>query len=309
MTVRYILNRLGQGLMTLLVLATVVFLVARTIGNPVDAMLPPDATPADRAYMIERLGLDRPLYVQYFEFMAGLVQGDLGQSLRFNAPVAELFFERFPNTVMLAGVAFVFALSVGIVLGVISATHRGGMVDQAARLLSVLGMSAPSFWVGLMLILFFSVYLRVLPVAQMAGPSSFVLPAFTLSLFFLAGTTRLVRSSMIETLDSEYVRLAKIKGLPHRVVIWKHALRNALIPVLTFAGVNLANMLNGSVVIESVFAWPGVGRLIYQSIVGRDYPLVQGCVLLVGFIIVIISVVVDILYCYVDPRIRLATAK
>jgi peptide/nickel transport system permease protein len=306
--VRFIADRLLQGLVTLLVLATAVFFLARIIGNPVDSLLPADATLADRQVMIHSLGLDQPIYVQYWTFIGGLLRGDLGTSIHYNVPVAALFFQRFPNTVALALVAFVFALVVGLVVGVISATHKNSLIDRVLRVVSVIGMSAPSFWIGLMLILFFSVRLRVLPVAQMGGPASYVLPAFTLSLFFLAGTSRLVRSSMIEVLDSEFIKLAKIKGLSPRKVIWRHALRNALIPVLTFAGLNLGSMLNGSVAIESVFAWPGIGRLVFEGISGRDYPLVQGCLLLVGFIIVLISVCVDVLYSFVDPRIRLAGA-
>ncbi len=183
------------------------------------------------------------------------------------------------------------------------------MVRRSAKGLSVLGMSAPNFWIALMFMLIFAVSLHLLPIARMKGPASYVLPAFTWSFFLLAGTMRLVRSSMIEVLDSEYVKLARIKGVSSNVVVWKHCLRNALLPVFTFAGVQLASLLNGSVVIESVFAWPGVGRLIVQGIKGRDYPLVQGCILIVGFMIITISIVVDISYAYIDPRIRIAGGK
>lgn len=306
---RYILRRLGEGLIAVFFLATVVFILARIIGNPVDTMLPPDFLPEQKTEMIHRLGLDRPYYEQYFSYMWGVLHGDLGTSIKFNEPVAKLFFQFFPNTVVLAFVAMAMAMVFGFSLGMISATNRGTWVDQLVRGLSVIGMSAPAFWVGLMLILIFAIRLDWLPVARMGGWDSYILPAFTWSLFLLAGTARLVRSSVIEVLDSEYVKLARIKGASETVVLWKHALRNALLPVVTFAGVELAALLNGSVVIESVFAWPGVGRLMYQGITGRDYPLVQGCLIIVGIIIILINLSVDLLYAVIDPRIRLGRGR
>ncbi len=238
-----------------------------------------------------------------------LRRGDVGDSIRFSRPVGEIFFERFPNTIKLASVALAFAMVFGFTLGMASGTHRGAPIDHFSRAISVVGMSAPGFWIGLMLMLIFAVTLGIFPVARMGGPSSYVLPAFTQSFFLLAGTTRLVRSSIIEVLDSEYVKLARIKGVSPNMVVWKHCLRNAILPVFTFSGVQLAFLLNGSVVIESVFAWPGVGRLIYQGIIGRDYPLVQGCILIIGFMIIVISLAVDIAYAYIDPRIRVAGDK
>ncbi len=306
---RYIVVRLGQGMITIFLLVTFVFLLARLIGNPVDMLLPDDTTWEQREYMIHKLGLDRPLYVQYGEYMGGLLRGDVGDSIRFGRPVAELFLQRFPNTLRLAAVALTIAMVFGFTLGMVSGTHRGSFIDRLSRAVSVIGMSAPRFWVALMLMLIFAVQLDLLPVARMEGPASYVLPGFTWSVFLLAGTARLVRSSMVDVLDSEYVKLARIKGVSRNMVVWKHCLRNALIPVMTFAGVQLAFLLNGSVLIESVFAWPGVGRLMYQGIVGRDYPLVQGCLLIIGFMIIVISIIVDISYAYVDPRIRVAGDK
>ncbi len=306
---RYIISRLLQGIVTLFFLATLVFLLARLIGNPVDMMLPPDATWAEREYMIEKLGLNRPLYVQYAEYLGNLLRGDVGRSIKFSEPVTELFISRFPNTVKLAVVAILIAVVIGFALGMAAATHRGSFIDHFSRGLSVIGMSAPAFWVGLMLMLIFSVQFSLLPVARMEGPSSYILPGFTLSLFTLAGIASLVRSSMIEALDSEYVKLARIKGVSPTAIAWKHCLRNALIPVVTFVGVHLAGLLNGSVVIESVFAWPGVGRLIYQGISGRDYPLVQGGILIIGFMVIIINLAVDVLYAYIDPRVRLGGSR
>ncbi len=306
---RYIVIRIGQGIITLFILVTIIFLLARMIGNPVDMLLSKDASPKEREWMIQRLGLDRPFHVQYGEFIAGLLRGDVGDSIRFRRPVTELFFERFPNTIKLATVALAIAMVFGFSLGMVSGTHRNSPIDQLSRAVSVFGMSAPNFWIGLMLMLIFAVTLRLLPVARMGGPASYILPAFTWSFFLLAGTTRLVRSSMIEVLDSEYVKLARIKGVSPNTVVWKHCLRNALLPVFTFAGVQLASLLNGSVVIESVFAWPGVGRLIFEGITGRDYPLVQGCILIIGSMIIFINLVVDIAYAYIDPRIRVVRGK
>ena len=303
---RYILTRLRQGAITLFVLVTTVFLLARVIGTPVDMMLPAEATMAAREETIHRLGLDRPLHEQYIEYMKGLLTGHVGESISLQRPVTELFFQAFPNTLKLAAVTVVMALVLGFMIGVISGTHRGSMLDHTLGLVAVIGVSAPSFWVGLILILIFAVHLDLLPVARMGDWDSYILPAFTWSLFMLAGTARLVRSSVIEALDSEYIKLARIKGVSESAVVWKHCLRNALLPVATFAGVQIAFLLNGSVVIESIFAWPGVGRLIYQGITSRDYPMVQGCLLIGGVIVVVLNLMVDLLYAFIDPRIRLS---
>ncbi len=306
---RFILIRLGQGILALFVLFTIVFALARLIGNPVDTMLPSDATEAERNYLIHQLGLDKPWYVQYGEFMGGLFRGDLGESIKFNSPVTGLFMSRFPNTLSLAAVALTIAMVFGFSLGMLSGTHKGSIIDYFSRFVSVIGMSAPAFWVGLMLMLIFAYRLNILPVARMDGFSSYILPGFSLSFFTLAGIARLVRSGMIDVLDSEYVKLARIKGVSPNMVIWKHSLRNILLPVMTFFGNHLAHMLGGSVVVESIFAWPGVGRLVYQGIVGRDYPLVQGCILILGILVIVINLAVDILYSYVDPRIRVGGAE
>jgi peptide/nickel transport system permease protein len=297
---RYVLMRLAQGVLTLFVLVTLVFVLARVIGNPVDMMLPSDATDADREWAIHVLGLDQPVEVQYVTFISGFLTGNIGDSINFNRPVMELF----PNTIRLAAVTLVIALVFGFGMGMVSAVRRGSAVDHLVRGLSVIGVSAPAFWVGLMLMSIFALRLNLFPVARMGGPDSYVLPAVTWSLFLLAGTARLVRSSMLEVMESEYVKLARIKGVSPNVVLWKHCLRNALLPVVTFAGMQLALLLSGSVVVESVFAWPGVGRLVYQGITGRDYPLVQGCLLLIGAVIVVINLAVDLLYAYMDPRSR-----
>ncbi|HWA19587.1 MAG TPA: ABC transporter permease [Devosia sp.] len=307
--VRYIAFRVFQGVLTSLVLVTLVFFFTRVIGTPVDLLVPNEATPEMRAAAITRLGLDRPVYEQYFEYMGDLFRGDIGTSIKFRQSVVSMFLERFPNTVRLAVTALVLGMLVGVPLGVLSAVRRNKFVDHLVRSFSVIGMSAPNFWVGLMLMVLFAVHLRILPVARMSGFSSYILPAATLSLGLLAGTSRLVRSSLIEVMSSEYVKLARIKGVSASLVVWKHALRNALLPVLTFFGITFAGLINGSVAVETVFAWPGVGRLVYEGIVGRDYPLVQGCLLILGFLVIIISLLVDIIYAYVDPRIRYGRGK
>jgi peptide/nickel transport system permease protein len=306
---RYIIVRALQGVLTLFALVTLVFMLARLIGNPVDRLLPPDATSEEREYLIHELGLDRPAYVQYAEYMGDVLRGDLGDSLKFKQPVAQLFLQFFPNTVRLATVAILIALVFGFALGMVSATHQGSLIDHISRAVSVIGMSAPAFWVGLMLMLIFAVRLGLVPVARMEGSTAYILPAFTLSFPTLAGIARLVRSSMVEVLDSEFVKLARIKGVSPNMVVWKHCLRNALLPVITFVGVHVAGLLNGSVAIESVFAWPGIGRLIYQGISGRDYPLVQGGLLIVGFMVIVINLAVDVSYAYIDPRIRVGREK
>jgi peptide/nickel transport system permease protein len=302
---RYIMTRFWQGLVTLFVLVTAVFLLARVIGTPVDLLLPPDYSPAERAAMIHRLGLDQPVYIQYAQYMSGLLTGDFGTSIATKKPVLDMFLQALPNTLRLAAVTIVIALVFGFVAGVISGTHRGSLIDQLLGAVAVIGVSAPAFWIGLILILVFAVHLNLLPVARMGGPESYLLPAVTWSLFMLAGTTRLVRSSMIDVLDSEFIKLARIKGVSERMVVWKHCLRNALLPVITFTGVQIAALLNGSVVVESVFAWPGIGRLIYQGIIGRDYPLVQGCLLIGGLIVITLNLTVDLVYAVIDPRVRL----
>ena len=301
---RYVARRFIQGLVSLFVLGTIVFVLARLTGNPVDLLLPPDATLADRQYMIEQLGLDRPYPVQYLEFAVATLKGDLGTSIKFKRPVTELFFDRLPNSLGLIAFALLIALCMGLPLGVLAGTNQGKPIDRIARVLAVIGIAAPSFWVGLVLMEVFAVQLRVLPSARMGGIDHYILPGFTLSFMVVAGMVRLLRSGMIEALDSEFVKLARIKGVSRRMVIWRHCLRNSLIPVVTFVGMHVALMLGGAIVVETIFAWPGVGRLAYEGIQGRDYPLVQGVVLMKGAMIVGMNFLVDVSYSYIDPRIR-----
>ncbi len=303
---RYIAGRLIQCLVTLLVISLLVFALARLTGNPLDVMLPIDASAEIQEEMSRELGLDQPIYVQYARFVQSLLHGDLGTSIRTRKPVAELIGLRLPNTLKLVSFSTGMALLIALPLGVIAATRKGGFWDVGARTVALFGQSVPTFWAGIVLISIFAVNLDILPAGRKEGIESYVLPAVTLGLFgfMLAGVVRLLRGSMLDVLDSEYVKFARMKGLAEAVVTWKHALKNALIPVVTFVGFYFGILMAGSVVVETVFAWPGIGRLAFEAVQWRDYPVIQGVVLLVSTIILAANLVVDILYAYIDPRIR-----
>jgi peptide/nickel transport system permease protein len=303
---RYIVQRLLQGVVLLFMVATLVFFLGRLTGNPVDLMLPEGATPEDRITMTRALGLDGSLLHQFLIFIGGALHGDLGTSIRMREPTVDVFFSRLPNTLALIPWALLLAMGLGIPLGVIASLNRGNILDRAAGTIAVLGIAIPGFWLGIVLIFVFSVQLGWLPSGRMGGPEHYVLPVITLAVFLVAGFMRLVRSSMLEVMDAEFVKLARIKGLSEGVVIWKHCLRNALIPVLTLWGVFVGNLITGAIITETVFAWPGVGRLTYEAVIYRDFPLLQACIILKAMLILTINLVVDILYAYVDPRIRLA---
>jgi len=303
---RYILRRLVQGALLLVVLAIVVFALARVTGNPADLLLREDATPEDRAHLLKALGLDRPTHEQLVLFLSGALRGDLGQSIRYRKPAVDVFFERLPNTLTLVPLALFGAVILAVPLGMLAAVYRGTLLDRAANAIAVLGIATPSFWLGIVLIYVFSIQLGWLPSARMGTPAHYVLPAITLGAFLVAGMTRLVRSSVLEVLDSEFVKLARIKGISEAAVLWKHCLRNALIPVVTLFGVFFALLVTGAIVTETVFAWPGVGRLTYEAVIFRDYPLLQAVILLKAIIVLGVNLVVDILYAYLDPRVRYA---
>ena len=301
---RYIFLRIFQGLITLLILSLAVFLSVHLTGDPAIYLLGPEESLEDYEQIKKRMGLDRPLIVQYGSFLLNILRADFGDSHITGQSARDVLLERLPATLQLAGAAFLFTIVVGIPLGILSATRRDSIFDQIAKFFAVVGIAAPSFWVAIMLILLFGALLGWLPTFGRGGLHHFILPAFVLSWHSMAGVLRLTRSSMLEVLDSEYVKLARIKGLPERMVIYKHSLKNAVIPVLTFSGLTLAGLLNGSVVIEVVFAWPGIGRLMLQGIQSRDFPLVQATVLAAGFFYIVTALVVDVLYAYVNPRIR-----
>src|SRR3954464_15134467 len=301
---QYIARRLGYSLLSLFLLSLTIFFFGGGTGDPAALLVEPGASQEDIAAIHHQFGLDRPLLVQYGLFMASLVQGDFGQSFYYRTPVFELYLSRLPNSLELAVVAMFLSLVIGIPSGVLASVQVGGFWDSFGKMFSLLGLSLPSFWVGLVLILFFSVYLGWLPSSGSGTIWHLIMPAFALGWFFAAAHMRITRSSMLEVLGSEYVKLARLKGLPEKRVIVKHALKNALIPVLTLAGINLVLMVNVAVVVETVFAWPGIGRLLYEGIAFRDFPVVQATVLLNGSMVIVGSLVVDILYAVVDPRIR-----
>ena len=301
---RYILTRVVQAIVTLLLLSLAIFLSVHVTGDPATYLLGPEGTRDDYEQLKKNLGLDRPLYVQYADFLGDIVRADFGKSVIVGRPARELLLNRLPATLQLAGVAFLLTMIVGIPLGILSAVKRDSIFDQTGKFFAVAGIAAPSFWIAIMLVLLFGGILGWLPTYGRGGIDHFILPAFVLSWHSMAGVLRLSRSSMLEVLDSEYVKFARIKGLTERLVIYKHALKNAVIPVLTFSGLTLAGLLNGSVVIEVVFAWPGIGQLMLQGIQTRDFPIVQATVLAAGFFYVATALVVDILYAYVNPRIR-----
>ena len=301
---RFILIRLVQAVVTLLVLSIAVFLSSHLTGDPGLYLLGPDDGLAEYEEMRKNLGLDKPLPVQYAKFLSEVVRGDFGRSHTMNRTAGELLLQAAPATFQLAIAAFILAVIVGVPLGILSAVKRDTIWDTMGKFFAILGIATPSFWIAIMLVLLFGPILGWLPTYGRGGISHFILPAFVLSWASMAGIVRLARSSMLEVLDSEYIKFARIKGLRERVVVYKHALKNAIIPVLTFGGLTLAGLLNGSVVVEVVFAWPGIGRLLLQGINQRDFPVVQATVLAAGAFYIITALLVDILYAYVNPRIR-----
>jgi ABC-type dipeptide/oligopeptide/nickel transport system permease component len=302
---QYIVRRTGYSLLSLFLLSLTIFLFVRVTGDPTALLLEPGASAEDMANLRRQFGLDRPLWLQYWLFAKSFLTGDLGLSFYYRTPVFDLYLERLPNSLLLASVAMILSLVIGIPSGVLAAVRVGGFWDSAGKLFTLLGLSLPSFFVGLVLILIFTVYLGWLPSSGAGTPWHVVMPAFTLGWYFAAAHMRLTRSSMLEVLGSEYVKLARLKGLPEAMVIGKHAFKNALIPVITLAGINLVVMINVAVVVETVFAWPGIGRLLYEGITFRDFPIVQAVVVLGGSMIIVVNLLVDILYAVIDPRIRL----
>lgn len=300
-----IVRRLAEAAIALLLMSLAIFLLGRLSGDPVALLLGDGATAADREALTRQLGLDRSLATQYARFLADALAGDFGRSLgAAREPALDLALSRLPASLSLAATALVFTLAIGIVFGVLAAVHRGSPLDLAARLVALLGQSVPSFWLGIVLIYVFAVRLNWLPTAGYGTARHYVLPAATLGLFTLAAVTRLVRAGMLEALGSEYVKLARIKGVSEAAVVWKHALANSLIPLISFMGAFFATMITGAVVVETVFAWPGIGRLAYEAILARDFPVVQAVVLVITAFFILANLLVDILYVVVDPRMR-----
>ena len=302
---RYVTIRLGQGVIALIVATILVFALSRLSGDPLDIMLPETAPEEQRQEMAEYLGLDKPIYVQYLVFISHAVRGDFGKSIFFYRPVTDLIMERLPATMMLGLTAMAISMLVAIPIGVYAAVKRDKWQDGITKVFAIMGQSAPAFWLGIMLILVFAVQLRWLPAGGYGKLSNLILPALTVATFPIAGFMRLTRSAMLDTLSTDYVRLARIKGLSERQVIWKHGLRNALIPVITYSGVVFVHALTGSVIVETIYAWPGVGQLAYQALNWRDFPLIQGILVFCVGLFVVVNLIIDIVYVYLDPRVRL----
>jgi len=302
---RYIIVRLFHAFLALFAMSIIVFSLARISGNPMDVLLPEDATVQDFEIMTERWGLDKPLHMQYLVYVGNVLRGDFGTSIKWpGRSTRDLILARLPATLELSFLALIVAALLALPLGVMVAVKKDTGIDYAGKVVALLGQAAPSFWVGIVLIWIFAVTLEWLPASGRDGLTSLILPAFALGWFQVAAVMRLTRSSMLEVLDSEYVKLARIKGIPNWKVIWKHCLRNAAIAPLTYFGFILGGFLTGSVVIETVFAWPGVGLLAIDALRARDFQVVQSVVLFFGVVYIASNLLVDILYAYLDPRIR-----
>jgi ABC-type dipeptide/oligopeptide/nickel transport system permease component len=301
---RYVLNRVLLGIVTIFGVSVIVFVVARLSGDVARLYAPTNASEETLEAIRAKFGLDKPIPVQYFIFVGNALQGDFGTSFAYQRPAMEIVLNRLPVTLQLGLSSFVIGNVLGILLGILTALYRSKWMQWVGQSFALLGLAVPPFWLAVMLMLVFAVKLRWLPTSGMGGIKHMILPVLSLSWFSLTFVMRVTRTSLMDTLDSEYVKLARIKGNPEWVVIIKHALRNALIPVVMLMGMQLAMLLGGSVFIETVFRWPGVGSLMVDSIDGRDYPLIQAITLITSAALVFIMLIVDILFVYLDPRIK-----
>jgi peptide/nickel transport system permease protein len=302
---RYVARRVFHSILAILAMSLIVFSLARISGNPLDVMLPLEATPEDYARVSKHWGLDQPLHTQYMIFMSKAVRGDFGNSWKWHGHSAMgLVWQRLPATLQLAGFALLISVLIALPIGVLSAVMKGTVWDSAAKVIALLGQSLPAFWLGIVLMWIFAVHLGWFPTSGKGGLSHMVLPAITLGWFQVAALMRLVRSSMLEVLDSEFVKLTRIKGLPEWKVVWKHCLRNAAIAPLTFFAIIAGVLMTGAVVTESVFSWPGTGLLVVDAVRARDFQVVQAVVIVFAGIFLLTNLLVDILYAYLDPRIR-----
>jgi peptide/nickel transport system permease protein len=297
-------RRLIQGVISIIGASMIIFVISRLSGDPILMLLPNDAP----ASMIEEtrrnLGLDKPLWVQYLIFAQNALVGDFGNSYRWKMPALKLILDRLPATIELALAGLLFSVAVAVPVGVMSAVHRGGWIDRIGRVFAMLGQAMPAFWVGLLLILVFAIKLNWLPAFGHGSWSQLVLPAISLGWYPVAAQTRIVRSAMLDVLDSDHIRLSRALGTPERLIVWKYALRNAAVPLLTMLGVYFAAMLGGAFVVETIFAWPGVGRTVVEAVFSRDFPVVQAGVLFTSILFVFSNLLVDLSYGLVDPRIR-----
>ncbi len=301
---RFIIIRILQSIVALIGIIVLVFFLVRASGDPLSLIAGPNMTAEQYELIKAKWGLDKSWGEQFIIYMGELARGDFGESLVRERPVIDMISESLPNTLKLIIPSFLIGMLLALVLGITAATNRDSFWDNGVKFLAVLGQALPGFWVAIMAVLIFSVYLRWLPVAGMATPAHYVLPVATMVFFMMPGMMRLVRSAMLDVLDSEYIKMARIKGLPERLVIWKHALRNALITPLTVAGMIFAMFITGAVITEIVFNWPGIGRMLVENTFSRDFPVVQAITILVAIFVLGINLLVDISYAYVDPQIR-----
>ena len=301
----YILKRLFHSIFVLVGISLVVFIILHLTGDPAALLMPMDATPEQVAQFRKEMGFTDPVIVQYWRFFKGTLRGDFGQSFRHSQPALDLVLERMPATIQLTLAALFLALVIAVPVGIISAIKRNSILDHIGMTGALLGQSTPVFWLGIMLILIFSVTFQIFPSSGRGEIQHLVLPAITLGMFSMARTARMMRSSMLEVLGQDYIKTAKAKGLAPAIVILKHALKNASIPVVTIIGMELGTLLGGAVITETIFAWPGVGRLAIQAIYNRDYPVVQASVFILASIFVLVNLIVDLIYTYLDPRVKL----
>jgi ABC-type dipeptide/oligopeptide/nickel transport system permease component len=301
---RYFLSRLRLAVITVLGVSMIVFVTSRMSGDVTLLLLPQDATQQELDAMRHELGLDASYPVQYYRFLVNVAHGNFGQSLRYHESAFGLIMSRLPATLELAFSAFVLSTVLGLLFGIVSARNRSSWFDYGSRIFSITAQSMPSFWVGLMLILVFAVELRWLPTSGDLSPVYLVLPVVTLALVPIASTLRITRSAMLETLDADYVKFLRVKGLRENLIVWKHAFRNALVPVIAISGLTLGFLIGGTVIIESVFAWPGLGNLMVEAIFTRDYPVIQAGVLVISVFLIMLNLIVDLLFGVIDPRVR-----
>jgi ABC-type dipeptide/oligopeptide/nickel transport system permease component len=302
--IRYIIVRILQAIIAFLGIIVIVFLLLRASGDPAKFMVTPMTTPEQLELLHKQMGLDKPVPTQLWIFFKGMVTGDFGNSYVKRIPVTEMLSNALPNTLKMTVPSFILGFILSIFLGVLAAVRRDSIFDNGVKFLAVLGQALPGFWVGIMAMLVFSYYWKLLPSSGSGGIDHYILPVGTMMFFMLPGMMRLVRSSMLDVLDSEYVKLARIKGLSENKVIWKHALRNALISPLTVAGMILAGLVTGSIITENIFAWPGMGRLMVESTFARDFPVVQAFAVIVAVLVLGMMILVDVAYAWLDPQIR-----
>jgi peptide/nickel transport system permease protein len=302
----FLVRRLWQSAILLLLVTVLAFVLVLIAGDPVRVLLPIDASPSDVENLRHQFGLDQPIWVQYLLFLQNAASGDLGQSFKFREPAMPLVLERLPITAILAVAALAWSTTLALPLGILAATRRGSIWDHLATVATVAAVSIPGFWLGIVLILYFAGQLRWLPASGAAGPSSLILPALTLGAQPFGVLTRVVRATMLEELRHGYLVTARSKGLAEWIVLWRHALRNALIPIVTVLGLQLGGLLGGAVIIETVFAWPGDGWLLIQAISAHDLPLLRANVLVIAIVFIAINAGTDLLYAYLNPRIRYA---